>query len=228
MKQIRIYLYVTAATCLLWQGAAMAWPISDPTLTLTTVKDLVSNETIETISQGNQELQDAKQEIVEMKNSAQQQLKKYTALKDSMFGESNVSAGLASLGLEFKDPREAMSDSTLKKLTKDLTLPASAQELAQFTDAELDRIQENQLKMLEEEATKTLAKAWMTQTEASTKSQSLTDFGKELENAKTQMDVVTLMARIGAENANDLNSRSIMTSGDIISSSMAILKDIKI
>lgn len=227
MKNIWTYLAASIAV-VGFVGAAHAIPIVSPPETIATVKDLTQNETIKGISDMHQEYQDASNNIMKLQTAARQ-LKQYTSVKDALLGRSNVlSGGMGVLGIQLNNPINALSDTTLRNMANTIAYPTSEDALQNMADQELQRLAWKQAEIAGDLAVEGIARAWMTQTEASAKSQALSEYGKEVDNAKTQSDVLLSLIRISSEITSDMNTRVIVTSGGVATGSAAVLRDIKI
>ena len=226
MKNIRMYLMIGAAIIGL-SGTAHAIPIVSPPETIATITDLTQNETIKGISDVHQEYQDASQDIMQLQTAAGQ-LKQYAAVKNALLGKSNVlSRGMGVLGIELNNPINALSDTTLRNMAKTIAYPANEDALRNMTQKEVERVAWKQAEIAEDLAVQGIARAWMTQTEASAKSQALSEYGKEIDAAQTQSDVLLSLIRISSEITSDMNTRIIVTSGGVATGSAAILRDIR-
>ena len=175
-----------------------------------------------------QEYQDASNNIMKLQTAAGQ-LKQYTSVKDALLGRSNVlSGGMGVLGIQLNNPINALSDTTLRNMANTIAYPTSEDALQNMADQELQRLAWKQAEIAGDLAVEGIARAWMTQTEASAKSQALSEYGKEVDNAKTQSDVLLSLIRISSEITSDMNTRVIVTSGGVATGSAAVLRDIKI
>ena len=174
-----------------------------------------------------QQYQDASHDIMKLQTAAGQ-LKQYAAVKNALLGKSNtLSRGMNVLGIELNNPINSLSDTTLRNMTKALVFPTGEDALRKTTDKEIERIVWKQAEIAGDLAVQGIARAWMTQTEASAKSQALSEYGKEIDAAQTQSDVLLSLIRISSEITSDMNTRIIVTSGGVATGSVAMLRDIR-
>lgn len=227
MRNIGIYLAGVMIAFGL-SGIGYAIPIISPAETIATIKDLTQNQTIKTISDMHQQYQDGSNDIMKLMRAADQ-LKNYAAVKNALLGKSNaLSGGMNVLGINLKNPINALSDTTLRNIANTIAFSTNEDALRKMTDQEIKRVSLKQAEIAEDLAIQGIARAWMTQTEASAKSQALSEYGKEVDAAQTQSDILLSLIRISSEITADMNTRIIITSSGVATGSVGILRDIQL
>ncbi len=226
MKNIGMYLMI-GVTIIGLSEVVHAIPIVSPPETVATITDLTQNETVKAISDVHQQYQDASHDIMKLQTAAGQ-LKQYAAVKNALLGKSNVlSQGMSVLGINLNNPINSLSDTTLRNIAKTIAYPANEDARLKMMDNEVKRVASKQAEVLEDLAVQGIARAWMTQAEASAKSQALSDYGQEIDAAQTHADVLLSLIRISSEITSDMNTRIIVTSGGVATGSAAMLRDIR-
>ena len=115
------------------------------------------------------------------------------------------------------------ADEVMSRLSETVAYPPKAEDRLNMSQTKKAKVEKERATSIERNATASLAEAWVVQAETSNVAETLKKTQEELDNAQSQMAVLSTLLRLQEETQKNLNTRLSIMSDDMINTGLVAL-----